>query len=72
MPALEIILGGFLLAGYYTRLAALMTIPIILVAIYLHLIVINPTAFPSQPQAPVIPSVVDMMAYYLLLKGGVN
>ena len=49
-----------------------MTVPIMLVAIYVHLTVINPAAFPSQPQEPIIPIAIIIMAAIILKKGGGN
>ncbi len=72
VPVLEIILGIILLAGFYSRIAAIMIIPIMLVAIYVHLTVSNPAAFPAQPQEPIIPIAVIIMAVIVLIKGGGN
>jgi len=70
VPFLEVILGLFLIIGYYSRLSALVTLPIMLVAIYVHLTVTHPGAFPSQPQAPYMPIMVIMMALVIIIKGG--
>ena len=72
VPVLEVILGIILIIGYYTRIGAAMVLPIMLVAIYVHLIVSNPAAFPSQPQEPIMPIIVIIMALVLLMKGGGN
>lgn len=70
VPVLELILGLFLLLGHYTRISALLVLPIMLVAIYVHLTVTNPGAFPSQPQEPYMPIIVILMALVTILKGG--
>lgn len=70
IPILESILGLYLLIGYYTRIGALITVPIMLVAIYVHLTVENPGAFPSQPQAPYMPIVILFLSYLIIKKGG--
>lgn len=70
VPIFEVILGIFLLIGYYSRIAALMIFPVMLVAVYVHLTVTNPGAFPSQPQEPYMPIAVMMMAFVILTKGG--
>jgi len=72
VPVFEIILGTILLIGYYSRIGALMIIPIMSVAIYVHITVSNPAAFPAQPQEPFIPIAVIIMAVIVLIKGGGN
>jgi uncharacterized membrane protein YphA (DoxX/SURF4 family) len=72
VPVFEIILGLILLLGYYSRIGALMVLPLMLVAIYVHLTVNNPAAFPAQPQEPYIPIAVIVMALIILKKGGGN
>ncbi|MFH4966507.1 DoxX family protein [Gaetbulibacter sp. M235] len=69
VPLFEIFLGLFLFLGYHSRLSALMVLPIMFVAIYVHLTVTNPGAFPSQPQEPYMPIAVIMMALIILRKG---
>lgn len=72
VPVFEILLGIILLIGYYSRIGALMVMPIMLVAIYVHLTVSNPAAFPSQPQAPYMPIAVILMAAIIIIKGAGN
>ncbi len=72
VPVFEIILGTILLIGYYSRIGAVMIIPIMSIAIYVHITVSNPAAFPAQPQEPFIPSAVIIMAVIVLVKGGGN
>ncbi len=72
VPVFEIILGIILLIGYYSRIGAVMIIPIMSVAIYVHITVSNPAAFPAQPQEPYIPIAVIIMAAIVLIKGGGN
>ncbi len=72
VPVFEIILGTILLIGFYTRIGAVMIIPIMSVAIYVHITVSNPAAFPAQPQEPFIPIAVIIMAVIVLVKGGGN
>lgn len=69
VPIFEVVLGMILFIGYRTRIAALMIFPIMLVAVYVHLTVTNPGAFPSQPQAPYMPVAVMMMAFVIVIKG---
>jgi len=72
VPFFEIILGIILLIGYYSRIGAVMIIPIMLVAIFVHITVSNPAAFPAQPQEPIIPIAVIIMAITVFIKGGGN
>ena len=68
----EIFLGMIILLGYYSRIGALMALPLMFVAIYVHLTVSNPAAFPAQPQEPYIPIAVITMALIVIKKGGGN
>ncbi len=70
VPVFEIILGIVLITGFYSRIGALMIIPVMFVAIYVHITVSNPAAFPAQPQEPIIPIAVIIMAIIVLIKGG--
>jgi uncharacterized membrane protein YphA (DoxX/SURF4 family) len=72
VPIFEISLGIVLILGYYARIGALMVLPVMLVAIYVHLTVNNPAAFPAQPQEPFIPVAVFIMALIVIKKGGGN
>jgi len=72
VPVFEILLGVILLIGYYSRIGALMVLPVMLVAMYVHLTVSNPAAFPAQPQEPYIPMAVIVMALFIIVKGGGN
>ena len=70
VPIFEVILGIVLLIGFYSRIGALMVMPIMFVAIYVHLTVTNPAAFPSQPQEPIMPIAIIIMALTVIWKGG--
>ncbi|MCH8233429.1 MAG: DoxX family protein [Bacteroidetes bacterium] len=72
VPVFEVILGIVLFLGYYSRIGALMVLPIMLVAIYVHLTVSNPGAFPSQPQEPYMPIAIIILAFFVMKKGGGN
>lgn len=69
VPILETILGLFLLTGFHSRISAFLVLPIMLVAIYVHLTVTDPGAFPSQPQEPYMPIVIILMALVIIIKG---
>lgn len=70
VPFLELAIGALLLAGAYARLAAALVIAIMAVATYVHLVVDDPSLFPLQPTAPIIPLAVIAMSAYVLWKGG--
>jgi len=70
VPVFETLLGSVLLVGFYTRIGALMILPVMLVATYVHVTVPNPAAFPAQPQDPYIPIVIIIMALVVIIKGG--
>jgi len=70
IPTIEMTIGVLLLIGYYSRLSALMVLPLMIVATYVHLIVDNPALFPLQPDEPIIPIVAILMAGYVIWRGG--
>ena len=70
VPFMEIGVGGALLIGYYTRIATLLVVSIMIVATYTHLAVNDPSLFPLQPEEPVIPVVVLVLSVYILVRGG--
>ena len=70
VPIAEICIGLLLLVGFFSRLAAFVTVPMMIVAIYVHLVVNDPSLFPLQPAEPVIPAVVLGLAAYVLWRGG--
>lgn len=70
VPLLEIGAGLTLLVGVLTRMVALIIIGIMSVAVYVHLVVEDPSMFPLQPNEPVVPLVVMAMAAYLVWRGG--
>ncbi len=72
VPIFEIIIGIILLIGYYSKIGAVMIIPIMTIAIYVHITVSNPAAFPAQSQEPIIPIAVIIMAVIVIIKGGGN
>ena len=70
VPLLEIGAGLALLVGVFTRIVALVIIGIMSVAVYVHLVVEDPSVFPLQPNEPVVPVAVMAMAAYLVWRGG--
>ena len=70
VPIIEMTIGVLLLIGYYSRISALIVLPLMIVATYVHLIVGDPTLFPLQPDEPIIPIVAILMAGYVIWRGG--
>ena len=46
VPFMEVAVGGALLVGFYTRIATLLVLNIMVVATYVHLVVNDPSLFP--------------------------
>ena len=70
VPLIEMGVGVALLVGFYTRVATLLVLNIMVVATYVHLVVTDPALFPLQPAEPIIPAVVMILSVYVLVKGG--
>ena len=70
IPAIEIMIGLLLIIGLYSRPASVITIGMMIVATYVHLVADDPALFPLQPHQPVIPVMAIAMGVYVLLKGG--
>ncbi len=68
VPFLEIAIGLALGAGFVVRLAGVV-VGIMITATYVHLVVDDPSLFPLQPSAPVIPLVVIAVSAYLIWRG---
>ena len=69
VPFLEVALGAALAAGLLVRPAVVVVTGIMVVATYVHVVVDDPSLFPLQPSAPVIPLIVIAMCAYLLWRG---
>ncbi len=69
VPFLEIFLGLALSVGIFARLAVVVVTVIMLVATYVHLVVDDPSLFPLQPSAPIIPLAVIALGTYVLWRG---
>ncbi|MCK5438736.1 MAG: DoxX family protein [Gemmatimonadetes bacterium] len=70
VPIVEIGVGVAMLVGVFTRIASLVTIAIMVVAIYVHVVVDDPAVFPLQPSQPIIPLIVIVLAGLVLWRGG--
>jgi len=69
VPFLEIGVGLALGVGFVVRLAGVVVVGIMLVATYVHLVVDDPSLFPLQPSAPIIPIGVIAVSAYLIWRG---
>jgi putative oxidoreductase len=70
VPAVEVGIGVLFILGFLSRLASLSAMVMMAVATYVHLVVDDPTLFPLQPEAPIIPLVVIGASAYLIWLGG--
>ena len=70
VPVVETVLGITLLFGLHARLSALIAGVIVMVAIYVHVVVDDPSLFPLQPVEPIVPLVILIALLYVLWKGG--
>jgi putative oxidoreductase len=70
VPLVEIGAGLALLVGAFTRIVALVIIFVMSIASYVHVVADDPEVFPLQPQEPVVPLAVIVMAVYLVWRGG--
>ena len=70
IPVVEIVVGLFLIAGFFSRLGAVVVLGMMVVATYVHLVVDDPSLFPLQPHQPIIPLMLIAIAAYVLWRGG--
>ena len=70
VPLVEIGAGLALFVGAFTRVAAVVVIGVMVAAVYVHVVVDDPAMFPLQPNDPVVPLAVIVMAGYLVWRGG--
>lgn len=68
-PVAELTVGTLLILGAWTRPAAAVVLLMMLGAIYVHIVVDDPSVFPLQPKAPIIPVVVIGLTVYVLVGG---
>ena len=60
VPVVEIIIGSLVVVGFFSRFGSLVVVSIMLVATYVHLVAHDPTLFPLQPKAPIIPLILKL------------
>ena len=70
IPVVEIVVGLLLIAGFFSRLGALVVLGMMVVAAYVHLVVADPALFPLQPHQPLIPLTLIAIGVYVLWRGG--
>jgi len=69
VPIIEVVIGALLLFGILARLASLVTLPMMGVATYVHLVVTDHSLFPLQPKPPIVPIVVIVLALIVVVRG---
>ena len=69
LPFVEIVVGVVLVLGVVTRPAAVVVLLMMAGATYVHLVVDDPSVFPLQPEAPIIPVVVIALTIFVLVGG---
>ena len=69
LPVAELTVGTLLILGVLTRPAAAVVLLMMLGATYVHVVVDDPSVFPLQPNAPVIPVVVIVLTIFVLVGG---
>ncbi len=69
LPVVELTVGTLLILGVGTRPAAAVVLLMMLGATYVHVVVDDPSVFPLQPNAPIIPIVVIGLTIYVLVGG---
>ena len=70
VPFAEIITGLLLVSGFFSRLASLILFFMMIVATYVHLTVHDPSLFPLQPEAPIMPLILIGACTYVFWRGG--
>ena len=68
-PVVELAVGTLLIVGVWTRPAATVVLLMMLGATYVHVVVGDPSVFPLQPNAPIIPVVVIVLTIFVLVGG---
>ena len=69
LPFAEVAVGTVLILGVVSRPAAVVVLLMMLGATYVHLVVSDPSVFPLQPEAPIVPIVVIALALFVLIGG---
>jgi uncharacterized membrane protein YphA (DoxX/SURF4 family) len=69
VPFVEVGVGIVLLAGLFVRLAGVLVVAMMAVAVYVHVVVDDPGLFPLQPTEPIIPLAVITLAAYVIWRG---
>ncbi len=64
LPVVELTVGTSLILGVWTRPAAGVVLLMMLGATCVHIVVDDPSVFPLQPNAPIVPVVVIVLTIY--------
>ena len=62
-------MGTLLILGVWPRPAAAVVLLMMFGAIYVHIVVDDPSVFPLQPNAPIVPVVMIVLTVFVLLGG---
>ncbi len=71
-PVVELTVGTLLVFGVLTRPSAVVVFLMMLGAIYVHVVIDDPSVFPLQPNAPIVPVVVLLLTVFVLVGGTGN
>ncbi len=69
LPVAELVVGALLILGVLTRPAAAVVLLMMLGATYVHVVVDDPSVFPLQPNAPIIPLIMIGLTVFVLVGG---
>jgi uncharacterized membrane protein YphA (DoxX/SURF4 family) len=69
LPVVELIVGTLLILGLWTRPAAAVVLLMMLGAVYVPIVADDPSVFPLQPNAPIVPVAVIVLTIFVLVGG---
>jgi len=69
LPVVEVTVGVLLILGVGALPAAVVVLLMMLGAVYVHIVVDDPSVFPLQPNAPIVPIVVLGLTVFVLVGG---
>lgn len=69
VPVIEVAVGVLLVLGVWPRPAAAVVALMMIGAIYVHIVVDDPSVFPLQPNAPIVPVAVLALTVLVLVGG---
>ncbi len=69
LPVVELTVGTLLILGVWTLPAAAAVLLMMLGATYVHIVVDDPSVFPLQPNAPIVPVVMIVLTIFVMVGG---